>query len=69
MCQSTKHKPFLFKAALNYYSAYMASKMSFVELFNELEKYIDSPRRRYKCVLRVKRGLTDTSEQGGMYKD
>jgi len=59
----------LFKAALNYYSAYMASKMSFVDLFNDLEKYIDNPRRRWKCVVRVKRGITDTGEPGGLYKD
>ena len=59
----------MFKAALNYYSAYMASKMSFVDLFNDLEKYIDNPRRRWKCVVRVKRGITDTGEPGGLYKD
>jgi len=61
--------PFLFKAALNYYSAAMASKMSFVELFNDLAKYVDSPKRRWKCTLRVKRGLEDTSQPGGLYKD
>ena len=59
----------MFKAALNYYSAYMASKMSFVDLFNDLEKYIDNPRRRWKCVVRVKRGIADTGEPGGLYKD
>lgn len=62
-------KPFMYKAALNYYSAYMASKMSFVELFNDLEQYIDNPRRRWKCTLRVKRGMIDTVEPGGLYKD
>ena len=43
--------------------------MSFVELFNDLDKYIDNPRRRFKCVLRVKRGLIETGEAGGLYKD
>lgn len=43
--------------------------MSFVDLFNDLEKYIDNPRRRLKNVIRVKRGLIDTSEAGGLYKD
>ena len=43
--------------------------MTFVELFNDLEQFIDNPNRRYKCVLRVKRGLQDTSELGGLYKD
>lgn len=69
MCKDDTKKPFLFKAALNYYSAYMASKMSFVDLFNDLEKYIDNPKRRWKCVVRVKRGIMDTGEAGGLYKD
>lgn len=43
--------------------------MSFVDLFNDLEKYVDNPRRRWKCVLRVKRGISDTVEPGGLYKD
>ncbi len=68
-CKESDKQPFLYKAALNYYSAYMASKMSFVDLFNDLEKYIDNPRRRLKCVIRVKRGLIDTFEAGGLYKD
>jgi len=46
-----------------------ASEMSFSELFKDLEKYVDDERRRYKYVLRVKRGLTDTSKPGGLYKD
>ena len=36
-------KPFLYRSALNYYSAYMAKEMSFVDLFKDLEKYVDSP--------------------------
>jgi hypothetical protein len=47
----------------------MAGKVSFVELFNDLEKYVDNPKRRWKAVLRVKRGIADTSEPGGLYKD
>ena len=43
--------------------------MSFVELFHDLEKYVDSPMGRWKFALRVKRGLTDTSQTGGLYKD
>ena len=61
--------PFLFKSALNYYLCVRASEMSFVELFNDLAKYVDSPRKRWRYVLRVKRGLTDTSQPGGLYKD
>ena len=56
--------------------------LSFEELFQDLGKYIKDPYRRYKrwlshiiidlrwkeCV-RVKRGIADTSQEGGMYKD
>lgn len=62
-------KPFLYKYALYYYSSYLASTMSFVELYNELEKYVDNPKRRWKNVLRVKRGMEDTKDEGGLYKD
>lgn len=47
----------------------MAKQMSFVELFHALEKYIDKPQMRWKYCIRVKRGLTDTSKKGGLYKD
>lgn len=43
--------------------------MSFSELYKDLEKYVDNPKLRYKYVLRVKRGLGDTSQLGGLYKD
>lgn len=43
--------------------------MSFVDLFNDIGKYIDDKHSRWKFVLRVKRGLSDTSEAGGLYKD
>lgn len=62
-------KPFLYRSALNYYAAYMAKELSFVDLFKDLEKYVNSPGSRWKFVLRVKRGLTDTSQKGGLYKD
>ena len=64
-----KKKPFLYRAALNYYSAYHAGLMSFAELYKDLEHYIDDPNRRWNYVLRVKRGITDTNIPGGLYKD
>ena len=67
--QDGRCKPFLYRSALNYYAAYMAKQMSFVDLFKDLERYVDSPQARWKFVLRVKRGLTDTSQKGGLYKD
>jgi hypothetical protein len=47
----------------------MSSKMSFVELFEHLERYIDNKNNRFKFALRLKRGVADTSEPGGLYKD
>jgi len=38
--------PFLYKAALHYYSAYMASLLSFEDLFKELEKFTADPIER-----------------------
>ena len=62
-------KPYLWRAALHYFSSFYASSMSFVQLYNNLEKYLDDPVKRYKEVLRVKRGIQDTSLPGGCYKD
>lgn len=40
-----------FKAALNYYSAFMASKMSFVDLFNDLKEFQEDEAKRFRmCV-------------------
>jgi len=64
-----KRKPYLYNAALHYYSAYMASLLGFEELFNDLEKYIRDPTKRWKECVRVKRGTVDTGQIGGMYKD
>lgn len=47
----------------------MASKLSFVELFNDIGKYIDNRLARWRFTLRLKRGLIETSEPGGLYKD
>ena len=64
-----KKYTFLFKPALNYYMCCKAYEMSFVEMFKDLERYVDNPKTRYKYILRVKRGLADTSQPGGLYKD
>jgi hypothetical protein len=49
--------------------AYKASKLSFVDLFDDIKKYIDDKHSRWKYVMRVKRGVMDTTEPGGLYKD
>lgn len=67
MTESTP--PYLFQCALYYYTCHSAVTKSFVELYEDLGKYIDDPRRRFKTCLRAKRGLTDSSQLGGLYKD
>ena len=38
----------------------MASQMGFVEMFQELERYIKDPERRFRECLRMKRGIKNT---------
>ncbi len=40
-------KPFLFRSALYYYTCCRASELSFVELYQDLERYVDDPKRRF----------------------
>ncbi|GFN92320.1 hypothetical protein PoB_001882600 [Plakobranchus ocellatus] len=64
-----REKPFLWRAALLYYTTYMASKLSFKELFSDLEKFVYSPNVRWDYCLRAKRGQVDTSRPGSFCKD
>ncbi|CAD8186550.1 unnamed protein product [Paramecium octaurelia] len=64
-----KGKPYLFMAALHYISSILASQMSFAKLFHELRYFIQDDEARFRECLRVKRGMRDTSQPGGMYKD
>eukprot|EP01028_Stygiella_incarcerata_P011414 TRINITY_DN644_c2_g1_i2.p1 TRINITY_DN644_c2_g1~~TRINITY_DN644_c2_g1_i2.p1 ORF type:complete len:420 (-),score=95.61 TRINITY_DN644_c2_g1_i2:2122-3276(-) len=58
---------FLWKAALHYYSVCAGSRMGFKELFDDLAKYVEDPERRWTQCLRVKRGIVDMSETGGVF--
>ena len=42
--------PWLWKAALHYYAVCGAARMSFVELFADLAKYLPNPARRWNEV-------------------
>lgn len=68
-CALEGGQPYLYRSALNYYMAYKASKLSFVDLFDDIKKYIDDKHARWKYVMRVKRGVMDSTEPGGLYKD
>ena len=41
-----KLKPYLFRPALYYYCCHQGARMSFVELFNDLARYVKDPRKR-----------------------
>ena len=62
------HK-YLRMEAVRYLSTYKASKMSFSQLYKEMENYIDNRERRWNMCLRAKRGIRDTSIPGCFTKD
>jgi hypothetical protein len=64
-----EEKPFLFKAALRYVAAIYASKMSFAQVYKQLSKYLKDKNDCWRECVRVKRGLGNTEELGGYYKD
>ncbi|XP_058384241.1 putative tyrosine carboxypeptidase MATCAP2 isoform X5 [Diceros bicornis minor] len=61
--------PFLWRAALLYYTVYRASQMSFCELFKDIGKFVKDPNTRWDYCVRAKRGWTDTSQPGCFSKD
>ncbi|XP_042333285.1 uncharacterized protein KIAA0895 homolog isoform X2 [Sceloporus undulatus] len=61
--------PFLWRAALLYYTVYQASQMSFRELFQDIGKFVTDPNTRWDYCVRAKRGWTDTSQPGCFSKD
>uniref|UniRef100_A0A8C5MUZ5 Microtubule associated tyrosine carboxypeptidase 2 n=1 Tax=Leptobrachium leishanense TaxID=445787 RepID=A0A8C5MUZ5_9ANUR len=61
--------PYLWRAALLYYTVYQASCMSFSELFQDLRKFVMDPNTRWDYCVRAKRGWTDTSQPGCFSKD
>ena len=62
-------EPYFWIYALQYYACFLASQMSFSQVFSELKPYVDDKERRFKITLRAKRGQTDTSIPGGYTKD
>ena len=59
---------YLYREALLYYACARASELAFAPLFEELERYMPDPRRRFHFVTRIKRGLVDQSQAGGSGK-
>ncbi|XP_053324041.1 putative tyrosine carboxypeptidase MATCAP2 [Spea bombifrons] len=61
--------PYLWRAALLYYTVYQASRMSFSELFRDVGKFVKDPNTRWDYCVRAKRGCSDTSQPGCFSKD
>ncbi|XP_048367566.1 uncharacterized protein KIAA0895 homolog [Sphaerodactylus townsendi] len=61
--------PFLWRAALLYYTVYQASQMSFSDLFLDIGRFVKDPNTRWDYCVRAKRGWTDTSQPGCFSKD
>jgi hypothetical protein len=54
-------RPYLWQAALHYWSACRAGEVPFVQLYREMATYVDDPDRRWRQCVRVFRGTRDTS--------
>ncbi len=54
-------EPYMWSPALNYWLVAEGSRSSFSQLNQKLKKYVDSPERRWRYCLKVKRGVEDTS--------
>ncbi|KAK3747754.1 hypothetical protein QZH41_008784 [Actinostola sp. cb2023] len=63
------HVKLLWAPALLYYTACMAQKMTFKELFDHLGLHVCDFEQRFKLVMRVKRLLVDCNAYGGSGQD
>ncbi|XP_010793033.1 uncharacterized protein KIAA0895-like [Notothenia coriiceps] len=64
-----RKQPYLWRAALLYYTVYHAASMSFSRVFSHIARFVQDPDVRWEYCLRAKRGQTDTSEPGCFSKD
>ncbi|XP_004690542.1 PREDICTED: uncharacterized protein KIAA0895-like homolog isoform X1 [Condylura cristata] len=64
-----RKQPFLWRAALLYYTINRAACMSFRQLFQDLARYVQDADVRWEYCVRAKRGQTDTSLPGCFSKD
>lgn len=59
-----RKQPYLWRAALLYYTVFHAASMSFSQLFGHIGRFVQDPDVRWEYCLRAKRGQTDTSQPG-----
>ncbi|XP_069824743.1 microtubule-associated tyrosine carboxypeptidase 1 [Dendropsophus ebraccatus] len=63
-----KH-PYLWRAALLYYTISLAATCSFSVLFHDLQQFVEDPAVRWEYCVRAKRGQKDTGQPGCFSKD
>ncbi|XP_042294152.1 uncharacterized protein KIAA0895-like homolog [Sceloporus undulatus] len=64
-----RKQPFLWRAALLYHTVYQASRLSFADLFRQLEPFVKDPDVRWEYCVRAKRGQANTARPGCFSKD
>ncbi|XP_076011483.1 microtubule-associated tyrosine carboxypeptidase 1 [Genypterus blacodes] len=64
-----RKQPYLWRAALLYYTVHHAASMSFSQLFGHIACFVQDPDVRWEYCLRAKRGQTDTAQSGCFSKD
>ncbi|KAJ8417484.1 hypothetical protein AAFF_G00287110 [Aldrovandia affinis] len=64
-----RKQPYLWRAALLYYTVYYAAHMSFSQLFSHIARFVKDPAVRWEYCIRAKRGQTDTFQPGCFSKD
>ncbi|KAM4611190.1 microtubule-associated tyrosine carboxypeptidase 1 [Discoglossus pictus] len=64
-----RKNPYLWRAALLYYTVSRAASSSFSELFHDLHQFVRDPAVRWEYCVRAKRGQQDTSQPGCFSKD
>ncbi|XP_069073407.1 microtubule-associated tyrosine carboxypeptidase 1 [Pleurodeles waltl] len=64
-----RKNPFLWRAALLYYTVYRAAQLPFSMLFRDLQQFVSDPKVRWEYCVRAKRGQTDTAQPGCFSKD
>ncbi|MEK7458458.1 MAG: tyrosine/phenylalanine carboxypeptidase domain-containing protein [Patescibacteria group bacterium] len=62
-------QPHMWYTALNYYSVWRGTHLSFSALNEDLKQFMKDRDRRWNMCLRVKRGIKDTSIPGAFSKD
>uniref|UniRef100_H3CBB0 Microtubule associated tyrosine carboxypeptidase 1 n=1 Tax=Tetraodon nigroviridis TaxID=99883 RepID=H3CBB0_TETNG len=62
-----RKQPYLWRAALLYYTLYHAAHMSFSQLFSHIARFVQNPDVRWEYCLRAKRGQSDTSQPPGCF--